>query len=93
VLIDFASTTQTWEPDKLNYISNYFGVLRILLDRDPEGNGFHIDLVWKHYGDPDDWDPVLAFCPELPWDKERVVAAKNMFPYILSGRPDALVVP
>lgn len=93
MLIDFASTTQTWEPDKLNYIANYFGVLQILLSRDSEGNGFHTDLVWKHYGEPDDWDPVLVFFPERSWDKERVVTAKDMFPYILSARLDALVVP
>jgi len=56
-LIDFASTTQTWEPHELNYIENYFGLLHVLLGR--RGNvGLNAELVWKHYGEPDDWDPI-----------------------------------
>jgi hypothetical protein len=47
VLIDFASTTQTWEPHELNYIQNYFGLLQADVALDSE-------LVWKHYGEPDD---------------------------------------
>ncbi|KAF8957526.1 hypothetical protein BDZ97DRAFT_1846024, partial [Flammula alnicola] len=85
VLIDFASTTQTWEPDELNYIHNYFGVLRVLLGREGEG-GFDPELVWEHYREPDDWDPVIAWFPTRPWSKEgRFVQAREMFPYISSA--------
>jgi hypothetical protein len=87
VLIDFAATTQTWEPDELNLIQNYFGLLHVLLSRrgdvwlDPE-------LVWKHFGDPDDWDPTTAWIPTDP-DRSisvgRSVKARDMFPYISSA--------
>jgi hypothetical protein len=81
VLIDFASTTQTYSLDKLNYIANYCGILQILLDG--EGNGFNPELVWKHFGEPDDWDSLWFFTSGCPWDKEdRVVTARDMFPYI-----------
>ena len=88
MLIDFASTTQTWELDKLNHIANYYGILQILLGR--EGNGFNTELVWKHYGEPDDWDPLLLFRVGRPWDKYRVVTARDMFPYISSVGLDAI---
>ncbi|KIM43985.1 hypothetical protein M413DRAFT_433218 [Hebeloma cylindrosporum] len=74
VLIDFASTTQTWEPDVLNMIENYFGILRILLDG--KGNGFDTGIVWKRFGEPDDWDPVHAVV------QGKNVQARDMFPYI-----------
>ncbi|KIK59494.1 hypothetical protein GYMLUDRAFT_60064 [Collybiopsis luxurians FD-317 M1] len=85
VLIDFASTTQTWEPHERNYIANYFGLLYVLLGRqgdvelDPE-------LVWKHYGEPDDWDPVQAYIStdSAEGKRMRLVEAKDMFPYISS---------
>ncbi|KAH7916633.1 hypothetical protein BJ138DRAFT_1139528 [Hygrophoropsis aurantiaca] len=85
VLIDFASTTQTWEENELNYIHNYFGILRVLLGR--EGDvGFDPELVWKYFEDPDDWDPVRAWIPIVPRGNEmRTVKAKDMFPYILSA--------
>jgi hypothetical protein len=76
VLIDFASTTQTWDTDVLNNIANYFGILRILLNG--QGSGFDADLVWKHYGEPDDWDPLQAAV------QGRFVRARRMFPYITS---------
>ena len=51
VLIDFVSTTQTWEPHVLNYIRNYLASTPCLVDKavllDPW-------FVWKHHG----WDPV-----------------------------------
>ncbi|KAF8874525.1 hypothetical protein CPB84DRAFT_1853586 [Gymnopilus junonius] len=85
VLIDFASTTQTWQPEELNYISNYFGLFQVLrgVTGDP---GFDRELVMKHYGEPDDWDPVRAYMPIQPGGREtRVVKARDMFPYILSA--------
>jgi hypothetical protein len=84
VLVDFASTTQTWALDKLNYIANYRGILQILLGG--EGNGFNTELVWKHYGEPDDWDSLRFIRGGRPWDKEdRVVTARDMFLYISSA--------
>ena len=82
VLIDFASTTQTWEPHELNFINNYFRLLHILLDSDVPLDS---ELVWKHYGEPDDWDPVVAHIPISPdRSKLRTVRAKDMFPFISS---------
>jgi len=82
VLIDFASTTQTWSPDELNHIQNYFGMLHVLLG----GKGdvcFDPQLVWKYYGEPDDWDPINAFFPTGSENKVmRQVKARDMFPYI-----------
>jgi len=81
VLIDFASTTQTWKPDEPNFI-NYFGVLRVLLGN--EGDvGFDVEVVWKHFGEPDDWDDVVASISTRQWNKElRFVRARDLFPYI-----------
>jgi len=81
-LIDFVSTTQTWEPEERNYLDNYFHVLRILRD------GFDPELVWGHFGDFDDWDPVVAVISERPGmnsGERRVVKAKDMFLYISSA--------
>ncbi|CAL1712994.1 unnamed protein product [Somion occarium] len=85
VLIDFASTTQTWLPDEVNYIANYFGVLHVLLGG--QGDiGLDTELVWKHFGEPDDWDPLEVWIPTGPTRKiMRVVKAKEMFPYISSA--------
>ena len=83
VLIDFASTTQTWEPHELNFIQNYFGLLRVLLGG--EGDvGLDPQLVWKHYGEPDDWDPVYAWIPTDGGKGMRSVKSRNMFPFISS---------
>ncbi|KIJ51088.1 hypothetical protein M422DRAFT_44280 [Sphaerobolus stellatus SS14] len=82
VLIDFASTTQTWEPHELNFIDNYFGTLHVLLGRRGDV-GFDPELVWKHYGEPDDLDSVEAWIPTSPGNTEmRVVKTRYMFPYI-----------
>jgi hypothetical protein len=68
----------------LNSIQNYFGLIHTLLGRrgdvalDPE-------LVWKHYGEPDDWDPIRVSITTVPRGKSyRTVKAKDMFPYISS---------
>ena len=43
------------------------------------------ELVWKHYGEPDDWDPVRAWIPIGSENNVmRPVEAKDMFPYISS---------
>ena len=80
-MIDFVSSTQTWEPHELNYIANYFGLLHVLLGIQGD---IALDpaLVWKHYGEPDDWYPIKAW---ITTDSGlRNVKAKNMFPYISS---------
>jgi hypothetical protein len=84
VLIDFASTTQTWEPHELNFIGNYFGLFRVLLDSDI---ALDRERVWKHYGEPDDWDPVSAII-SISSDRKlsTIVKAKDMFPFISSTR-------
>jgi hypothetical protein len=69
----------------LNHIANYFGSLRVLLGR--EGNsGLDRDLVWEHYGEPDDWDSIVASMSVHVGDPvNRLVHARNMFPYISSS--------
>jgi hypothetical protein len=80
VLIDFASTTQTWELHEANYIENYYGLLGTLLGRKA---AFGSQLVWEHFGKPDDWDPIQAFVATCPkGEAYRAVAADNMFPFI-----------
>ena len=82
MLIDLASTTQTYEPEQPNFIQNYFGSLRVLLGR--EGDvGLDPELVWKYYGEPDDWDSVMAWVPIRPkGDERKTLKARDMFPYI-----------
>ncbi|TFK31769.1 hypothetical protein BDQ12DRAFT_671616 [Crucibulum laeve] len=78
VLIDFASTTQTWDSDEPNLIENYFGILRVLLT----DVGFDLDLVWKHYGEPDDWDTTSYYYTHPGTKEERHFRARDIFPYI-----------
>ena len=85
VLIDFASTTQTWDLEKLNHLENYFGSLRVLLSHEGDA-GLDPDLVWEHYGEPDDWDSITAFMSvHVRGPVDRIVRARNMFPYISSS--------
>jgi hypothetical protein len=83
VLIDFASTTQTWEAHELNFIDNYFGMLHVLLGRH---SGLDSELVWQHFGEPDEWDPVQAYIFRTGPEGEMMmsVEGKSMFPYISS---------
>lgn len=83
VFIDFASTTQTWETEELNFLNNYFQVLRILMRKK---TGFDPELVWKYFGEPDDWDPLFAVMCERPgMEASKLVVARDMFPYISSA--------
>ena len=70
------------EPHALKYIHNDFDLLHVLLGR--QGNvALDPELVWIHYGEPDDWDPIEAWIPTEANGKEmRIVKAKDMFPYI-----------
>ena len=36
-----------------------FGSLQVLLSREGDA-GLDPDLVWEHYGEPDDWDSMVA---------------------------------
>jgi hypothetical protein len=66
----------------LNRIDNYFGLLRVLLGRDV---ALDPQLVWRHYDEPDDWDPIREEITEPRGNRVRIVKAKDMFPYISSG--------
>ncbi|KAJ3767802.1 hypothetical protein FB446DRAFT_848867 [Lentinula raphanica] len=80
VLLDFASTLQTWNPDEPIHLMNYFHMFRMLLPRknNPSHVGLIQELVWDHFGEPDDWDPVMG------WIHDRCVEARDMFDYIKS---------
>lgn len=83
VLIDFASTTQTFDPQNPNLTSNYFNLLRVLLSRKGD---IHIDpdLVSDYFGEPDEWDCIFAIVPLVPLGKEvKNIEARSMFPFIL----------
>ncbi|KAL4249363.1 hypothetical protein ABKN59_006895 [Abortiporus biennis] len=80
ILIDFAYTEQTWSPLILNWVKNYFGMLRALRD---VKTGLDTDLIWKYYGDPDDWDPLMALIPASRGSQEmKKVQAQDLFTYI-----------
>ncbi|KAJ4470957.1 hypothetical protein J3R30DRAFT_3408191 [Lentinula aciculospora] len=43
--------------------------------------GLDSELVWKHYGEPDDWDPIQAWIPTDPGSKRmRVVQGSRHVP-------------
>ncbi|KAI0339229.1 hypothetical protein BDW22DRAFT_1361710 [Trametopsis cervina] len=83
VLMDFASTIQTWSLEQPNLIQNYFGMW-LTLDSDSVGDGGpKPELVWENFGEPDDWDCTTA----VSWigensDVEREIEARDMFPFI-----------
>ncbi|KAF9486117.1 hypothetical protein BDN70DRAFT_926827 [Pholiota conissans] len=81
VFIDLASTTQTWDPNTPNRLTNYSNVFSTLLD---EESPFDRELVWENYGEPDDWDPVNMAQPRNPGCLTDFVGvrARDMFPYI-----------
>ena len=57
-------------------------LLVILLDSDI---ALDAERVWKYYGEPDDWNPVLAFiCVSPDRNLTTVVKARDMFPFISS---------
>lgn len=79
VLIDFASTTQTWHREAPHLLMNYLEVFIVLCNCD----AFDTELVWKHFGDPDDWDPVNFRTVRHIGGNDWVnLQAMEMFPYI-----------
>ncbi|KAF8162116.1 hypothetical protein BJ912DRAFT_1006667 [Pholiota molesta] len=79
ILIDFASTTQTWHRDGPHRLSNYREVFFILVNCD----AFDVELVWKHFGDPDDWDPIVFRTVRHKGGNDWItLQAREMFPYI-----------
>ena len=46
--------------------------------------GLDPQLVWKHHGEPDDWDPVYAWVPIDGGKEMRTVESRDMFPFISS---------
>ncbi|KAJ3767805.1 hypothetical protein FB446DRAFT_753756 [Lentinula raphanica] len=84
VLIDFASTMQTWDVDEPILLRNFIHMFRVLLGKSGD-SGLDPELVWKYYGEPDDWDPVRSWIPKDKEGKEICsVHARNMFDYISS---------
>ncbi|KAG6887344.1 hypothetical protein C0995_015939 [Termitomyces sp. Mi166 len=55
VLVDFGLTTQTYQEENLNYLGNYGGMLTVLVYQNCMLNR---SLIWKHFEEPDDWDPI-----------------------------------
>ena len=85
MFVDFGSTSQTFDPHKPSYIENYFGAFHVLLGG--EGDvGFDSKLVWEHFGEPDDWDPIYALIPTTAGSAKewRTVTARDMFSFISS---------
>jgi len=69
----------------LNYIANYYRILSTLLGE--ERNGSDTELVWKNYGEPDDWDPLCSSFGLGVGEETRIVMvkARDMFPYLTIG--------
>lgn len=68
LFVDFASVTQTHRIDEMNLVDNF---AEALVD----------ELVWAHFGMPDDWD-VTYFTVCSGGEKIRSVRAREMFPWI-----------
>lgn len=89
VLIDFAFTTQTWDPEVPNLIRNYYNMFRVLLGYGGDV-GLDPDLVLDHYGDPDDWDVVVGSIYG-PGRRLKIFKDRNIFPFIeRDWEPDLL---
>ncbi|KAG6894544.1 hypothetical protein C0992_005678 [Termitomyces sp. T32_za158] len=77
VLVDFGLTMQTYDEDDPTYcLQNYGGMLDVLLYRNPT---FDLGLVWKHFGEPDDWDLI---------DEQmygRYIKARDIYPFLSVG--------
>ncbi|KAF9485067.1 hypothetical protein BDN70DRAFT_707202 [Pholiota conissans] len=87
VLIDFASTTQTWDLDVPKLLDNYYGAFLVLLDWAYEA-GFDGTLVWNHFGEPDEWDPITAAVYKRADDKKATnIVARTLFPFIIHSPP------
>ena len=87
MLIDFAFTTQTWDPEVPNLIRNYYNMFRVLLGHGGEV-GLDPDLVLDYYGEPDEWDVVVGFIYG-PGRRLKIFKNRNIFPFIeREGEPD-----
>lgn len=81
VLIDFASTSQTVASDDRILLQNYVGMFSVLRGR---AGPVSLDeqLVWKYFGEQDNWDGMITFLsPDSP-DKPSILEAKSLFPFI-----------
>lgn len=81
MLIDFASVTQTHSIEEPNPIDNYSEALTVL-----RCAGFNRDLVWQHFGRPDDWDAANFTLIANKGQEVKSVRAREMFPWISSPR-------
>ena len=60
-------------------MDNYIQLLRVLLGR--SGYAWLDEmLVWDNYGEPDDWDPVMAFMNK--GGEQVTVEAKDQFAFM-----------
>ncbi|KAI0339228.1 hypothetical protein BDW22DRAFT_1361707 [Trametopsis cervina] len=82
VLVDFAYTTQTWWLEQPNFINNYFGMWRALRCGEIADGGPKPELVWEHFGEPDDWDAVTGVSSSKKLKMHRKIMARDMFPFI-----------
>ena len=79
IFIDFAVTSQTYSSDNPVLMANYFDIFLVLggtwgdvwMDK---------ELVWDYYGEPDDWDPILAFTRR--GEEHITIRAKDRFAFI-----------
>lgn len=83
VLIDFASTLQTIDPDDRIMLENYSGMLSVLRD---VKRGVHLDeqLVWEHFGGPDRWDGICDPRPATAPGDSDWITAKGLFAFTVS---------
>ncbi|KAF9485064.1 hypothetical protein BDN70DRAFT_989108, partial [Pholiota conissans] len=88
VLIDFASTTQTWDPDQPILLDNHSPIFLMLI-RWARSVGFAQGLIWEHFDEPDEWDPVSV---SLDHTKRRL-EARTLFPFIITPKPPPIPFP
>ena len=79
VFVDFASAAQTRCIEEPNAVANYSEVLMVL-----RRAGLDRELVWQHFGLPDDWDATAFTFSSTSGEEARYVRARAMFPWISS---------
>lgn len=57
-------------------------MLEVLLHTGSDDVGFDSDLVFKYYGDPDEWDATMALVRDKKGRTKWVEYKGTMFPFI-----------
>ncbi|KAH9478627.1 hypothetical protein JR316_0009084 [Psilocybe cubensis] len=90
VLIDFAVTLQTPQPDFVNFLQNCWKMMAVLLHGGPPNGGLDSDLIFQYYDDPDKWDPTKASLTDKKGRRKWVEYTGTYFLFIKLEPPPPL---